>query len=293
MPTIDGIVSGFDTSGIIDSLLGFQQTQIDTFNSRKAEVATKQSSFKGIEAQLLTMQTSLGKLNRTVNSVFDARIASSSNEDVLVATAGSGAIISSYQLTVNSLATAQQLGSQGFETTNDQIAQGDYTFQVGDGTSQTISIDSGNNTVRGFVNAINEQVDDVSASIVFDQGTGSNRILLASRKTGANNTINVTNSTTPPGVLPDFSGPAVLEASDAVITLGAGAGAIVAQYESNTIDGLIQDVTLELTSADPNKTITVGVESDTETAIEAVNDFVATYNSLIEFIEEQSSFDSS
>ena len=45
--SIDGIVSGFDTSGIIDSLLGFQQKQIDTYNSRKAEVTTKQSSFKG------------------------------------------------------------------------------------------------------------------------------------------------------------------------------------------------------------------------------------------------------
>ena len=39
--SIDGIVSGFETSTIIESLLGFQQTQIDTFNSRKAEIATE------------------------------------------------------------------------------------------------------------------------------------------------------------------------------------------------------------------------------------------------------------
>lgn len=291
MFNIDGIVSGFDTTGIIDSLLGFQQRQIDTFNSRKAEVTTKQSSFKGIEAQLLTLQSSMGRLNRATNSVFDARVATSSNEDVLVATAGSGAISANYQLSVEQLATAHQIASQGFATTSDQIATGDVTFKVGDRSEQTITIDSSNNTLQGYVNAINEQVDDLNASIVFDQGTNSHRILLSSRHTGAANSITVTSAQDPlAGVLPDFSGPAVQPNLNAIVKLGSGIGAISAEYESNTVDGLIENVTLELSKADPGSTINISIEPDTEAAQEAVESFVADFNSIIEFIEAQTRY---
>ena len=104
MFSIDGIVSGFDTSGIIDSLLGFQQTQIDTFNLRRADIATEQTAFAGIEAQLLTLQSSIRTLNRPQASVFDVRSAVSSNEDVLSVVADGGATSGSFQLTVNQLA---------------------------------------------------------------------------------------------------------------------------------------------------------------------------------------------
>ena len=254
MFSIDGLVSGFDTTSIIESLLGFQQQQIDTFNSRKAEVATKQSSFKGIEAQLITLQTSLGRLNRTTSSVFDARTSSSTNEDVVTATAGSGAIPTSYQLSVDQLATAHQIASQGFTSTSDQIATGDITFKIGDRAAQTVTIDGSNNTLQGFVNTVNEQVDDLNASLIYDQASGSHRILITSELTGADNVINVTNNLDPlAGVLPDFSGPAVQPPLNSVVTLGSGVGAIQVEYDSNTVDGLIEDVTLELQKADPGK----------------------------------------
>jgi flagellar hook-associated protein 2 len=290
MFNIDGIASGFDTTTIIESLLGFQQQQIETFDSRKAEVTTEQTSFKGIEAQLLTLQSSLSRVNRNVNSVFDARTATSSNEDVVTATAGGRAIAASYQLTVEQLATAHQVASQGFSGT-DLVATGDVTFRVGDRDAKTITIDSSNNTLEGFVNAINDQVEDINASIVFDQATDSHRILLSSRHTGAENTISITSSQDPlTGVLPDFSGPAVQPPLNAVVRLGSGAGAILAEYESNTIDGLIDNVTLELNKAEPGTPVQVNVEADIESAQEAVEGFVQDFNAIIEFIDEQTRF---
>ncbi|OYP32361.1 flagellar filament capping protein FliD [Rhodopirellula sp. MGV] len=291
MFSIDGLVSGFDTTSIIDSLLAFQQRQIDTFNSRKAEVATKQTSFKGVEAQLLTLQSSLGRLNRATASVFDARNTTTTNKDVVTATAGSGAIATNYQLSVDQLATAHQIASQGFSSTSDQIGTGEISFKVGNNAAQTITIDSSNNTLQGFVNTINEQVDDISASVVFDQASNSHRILLTSQHTGAENVINVTNNLDPlEGILPDFTGPAVQPPLNAIITLGSGLGAIQAQYDSNTVDGLIEDVTLELKKADPGSVITIGVEEDVETAKEAVTDFVEDFNSIIDFITEQTRY---
>lgn len=291
MFNIDGIVSGFDTSGIIDSLLGFQQRQIDTFNTRKAEVATKQTIYKGIEAQLVTLQSSLGRLNRATNSVFDTRSVSSTNEDVVTATAGNGAIAANYQISIEQLATSHQIASQGFTSTSAQIATGDVTFKVGDRSEQTITIDASNNTLQGFVNTVNEQVEDLNASIIFDQAAGSHRILLSSRHSGAANTIAVTSAQDPlTGILPDFTGPAVQPPLNAIVKLGSGVGAISAEYESNTVDGLIDNVTLELNKADPGSVVSIDVEPDTETAKEAVEDFVNNFNAIVEFIDAQSKF---
>lgn len=290
MFNIDGIVSGFDTSSIIESLLGFQQKQIDTFNSRKAEVTTKQTSFKGIEAQLLTLQGSLSRLNRNVNSVFDGRIATSSKDDVVTATAGSRAIAANYQLTVEQLATAHQVASQGFNST-DLIATGDVTLRVGDRDAKTITIDSSNNTLEGFVNTINDQVEDVNASIVFDQATDSHRVLLSSRHTGAENTISVMSAQDPmDGVLPDFSGPAVQPPLNAIVKLGSGIGAISAEYQSNIVDGLIDNVTLQLNKADPGSSVSIAIEPDIESAQEAVEGFVEDFNSIVDFIDDQTRY---
>ena len=292
MFNIDGIVSGFDTTSIIESLLGFQQQQIDSFNSRKAEVTTKQTSFKGIEAQLVTLQTSATRLNRTVNSVFDSRLAETSNDDIVAATASNGAITSSYQITVEQLATAHQVASQGFSSTTDQIATGEISFKVGDRPEQTITINESNNTLQSFVNTVNEQVDDINASVIYDQASGTHRILLSSKHTGLTNTISVTSAQDPlTGVLPDFSGPAVQPPLNAIVKLGSGSGAISAEYESNTVDGLIENVTLELKKADPGNVVNIEIDADTEAAKEAVQGFADNFNSIVEFIEAQTRFD--
>lgn len=288
MFSIDGLVSGFDTTSIINSLLEFQASEVGILNSRKAEIATRQSAFGGIEAQLVALQGALGRLNR-VSSVFDARTASSSNEDVLTAVASSDATPGSYSLTVNSLATAEQLGSQGFSSENAEIGTGEVTLRIGSQETTTITIDETNNNLTDFVNAINAQSDDVSASIVFDQGADSYRVLLTSSETGAENAIEFTANLTG-GDVPDFSGPAVQEATDASVTLGSGPGAITASYSSNQIDGLISGVTIDLNAVETTNPVTITVGSDTAGAVDAVEDFVDAYNSVISFIDDQTAF---
>jgi flagellar hook-associated protein 2 len=289
--TIDGIASGFDTTSIIESLVGFQDAQIGTFNQRKADVASEQTAFKGIEAQLITLQSTLGKLGRSRSSVFSVKTATSSNEDVLQVAAGSKASPGTYNLSVESLATANQIGSQGFTSSSDTLATGEITIALGNSAATTITIDETNNTLSGVVEAINENVEDVNASIIFDQGADSYRVLLSGNETGAENTISITSNPTDGGTTLDFSGTAIQEAANAVVKLGSGPGAITASYSSNIVDGLIDDVTLDLKSADPGTNITVNIANDNEAAKEAVRGFVDSFNAAITFIDNQTSFD--
>lgn len=289
--SIDGLVSGFDTTSVIESLLGFQQNQIDTLNVRKQGILTEQSAVKGIEAQILSLQSSLATLSRTSNSVFNSKVATSSNEDVIAVAASGGANAGTYQLTVNALASAHQIASQGFESASSTIATGTISIGTGSGSQKTITIDASNNNLTSLADAINEQVTDVSAGIVFDQANSQYRLLLTSNKTGTDNTINITNNLDAgTGTVPDFTGPAVQEASNAQVALGTGPGAITAEFSSNEIDGLLEDVTLSLKSAQPGTLITIDVASDPAVATESIEKFVTDFNSLMTFIDDQTRF---
>ena len=296
MFSIDGLVSGLDTTSIIEGLVSLQKSQVDRLNVKKSEILTEQAAFQGVEARLLSLKSSMSRLNRSTGSVFDQTTASSSDESILTVTSESKAIPGSYNVRVNSLARAHQIGSQGFSDPSTTISTGTISFQVGDRSATEITIDTSNNTVDGLVNAINTQSDDVSASIVYDQGNSAHRILLTSKYTGEANEISVTNNLiTPTGseVLPDFSGAAIQDATNAQLQLGSGAGAIVAEYDSNVIDGLIDNVTLNLESADASKDINLKVTRDTESAKIAIEGFVENYNSMIQYIDDQTAFNTS
>lgn len=293
MFSIDGLVSGLDTTSIIEGLVSLQEAQVDRLNVRKNEIVTQQTAFQGIEARLLSLRSSMGRLNRSTSSVFEQNQVTSSDEDALTAKASSSAAAGSYSMRVISLAKAHQLGSAGFDSSLSSISQGTIEFKVGDRPPTQITIDDSNNTIDGLVNAINTQSDDVSASIIHDQANNADRILLTSKHTGEANEIVVTNNLAPGSasvIRPDFSGIAIQEAQNATIQLGSGAGAITAEYESNTVDGLIEGVTLNLAKADVDKEITIDVARNTETARETIEAFVEEYNSLISFIDEQTQF---
>ncbi len=293
MFSIDGLVSGLDTTSIIEGLISIQQSQVDRLNGRKNEILTKQTAFQGIEARVLSMRSSMSQLNRSNTSVFERTSGTSSDESILTVTSGNKAIEGSYVVRVNSLAKAHQMGSQGFDDDSSTITNGTISFQVGDRPASEITIDESNNTIDGLIDAINTQSDDISASVVYDQANQANRILLTSRYTGESNQITVTNNlaaSSGSATQPDFSGLAIQEASNAAIQLGSGAGAIVAEYDTNSVDGLIANVTLDLHKVDVDQDVTINISKDTEAAATAIKGFVEEYNSLINFIDEQTQF---
>ena len=295
MFSIDGLVSGLDTASIIEGLVSLQQNQVDRLTARQSEIATEQAAFQGIEARVLSLRANISSLNRSTSSVFERAAGTSSDEALLTVSADSGATEGAYLIRVNSLARANQIGSQGFDSDSSTLPTGEISFAVGDRPATNITIDDSNNTVAGLVEAINSNSNDVSASIVFDQGNSANRILLTSVHTGAANEITVENnlaSAAGTETRPDFTGLPIQEATNAQIQLGSGAGAIVAEYQTNTVEGLIENVTLNLQAADVDREVNVRISRDTEPARNAVQNFVDEYNSLIDFIDAQTAFDS-
>jgi flagellar hook-associated protein 2 len=212
MVSIDGLVSGLDTTSIINALLKVHQTKIDLLNAQKSKLSAQQQAFKSIEAHLLTLQSSTTLLASSVLGVFRGRVATVSDETILKAAPQRNAPAGSYQLTVLQLARNHQLASQGYASPQSKITQGTLQIRVGTGTAATITIDSSNDTLEGLAAAINAAGVGVQASLIHDGSDDSTqpyRLLLSAVATGAANKIEITNNLgadTGDAVRPVFAG---------------------------------------------------------------------------------------
>lgn len=295
MITIDGLNSGLDTESIVQGLLEIQQTQISRISLKKEAALSKQAAYRSFEVQLVTFRSAAARLGRSQNSPLEARSVSVSDSDALVASATSKAAKGLYSITVDQLAQAHQVASQGYSDADSEITQGILSIRQGSGTAADIVIDATNNTLQGLADSINLADVGVTASIVSDGSDTGTRLLLSSEKTGIDNGITVTNNlATDSGnaVQPsfDFNNP-VQAAQNSIVKLGSGAGALEVQNSTNRVEGLIAGVTLDLVEADSSKPISIRVEQNTETGVDAVQGFVDSYNSMIDFIAAQTRFD--
>ncbi len=68
-------------------------------------------------------------------------------------------------------------------------------------------------------------------------------------------------------------------------------GSIDVTRSSNTVDDLVEGVTLNLLASAPGTTITVHVERDLEEVRKVIDNFVDAYNDLQDFVEEQQAYD--
>jgi flagellar hook-associated protein 2 len=187
--SVGGLISGLNTSQIIQGLLAVQQQQITAVQSRQSAVQAQETAYKALQAQLLGLQSGVGQLAQSTNGPFDGRTATSSNPDVLTAAASSSAAAGVYALTVGSLAQANEIDSQGFAGPTSPITTGTLTVGGG-GKTATITIDNTNNTLQGLASAVNAAGVGVSATVLNTGAAGQPyRLLLTATQTGTANAI--------------------------------------------------------------------------------------------------------
>lgn len=294
--TIDGLVSGLDTESIVNGLLEIQQQQLDRIELKRADVLAEKSTFAQLEAQLLTFRSNVSRLARVQTSPFEKNLVTVSDEAVLSATASAKAVNGVYRLTVDSVAKAHQIATGGFADTDSEITQGTLEIRIGSGDLQTITVDSTNNTLSGLAESINSANIGVTASIIQDAGAGATpyKLLLTAKATGADQAVTITNNLAADSgnaVKPvfDFANP-VQAAANAQVTLGSGAGAITVESDTNQFTNLIDGVTIDVLNTSAGQEVTLTVAQDNDATVDAVQDLVDSFNSVMEFIDTQSAY---
>ncbi|HHM04481.1 MAG TPA: hypothetical protein ENJ19_01900 [Gammaproteobacteria bacterium] len=178
-----GLFTGIDTQGIIQQLLAVERQPLQALTVKKADFEAKISSYGSIKSALSSLKDVVKTLT---TDQLQNKTASSSDSSKLTVSADSSAANGSYEIEIDTLATAQSIysGTFAFQTSEvadlSVVSSQKIKIQLGNGTAKEITVDSSNNTLTGVKDAINAAAAGVNASIInagFDVTASNNQIV--------------------------------------------------------------------------------------------------------------------
>jgi flagellar hook-associated protein 2 len=166
---IDGLVSGLDTSGILDALTVYRQAPINAALGRIEAANERRDILSEINKKVLTFQRAAQNLR--FPSSFQRSTVTSSNENLLRATGAGGSLTGSFQFLPVQTAAASQFVSSGV-TDPDRSAVsangGTISLELGDARVRRETDLSRINGGRGFDRGSLRITDDTGATAVVD-----------------------------------------------------------------------------------------------------------------------------
>lgn len=290
-----GVGSGLDLEDTVQQLVQAERMPEEQRINRNAERAEEQLSALGKLRQVAD-EFSGGIDGLTDLSAFTQMNAESSDPDLFTAEAEEDAPAGSFSVQVDQLAQSQRIASEGYDEPDSEIGTGTLTLETGDGEFDVV-IDEDNNTVEAIRDEINTAAGndgDVTASLFnTDEGV---RLVLESEGTGEENAVEISSSGGDGGLASLEFDPEDPDSSDMeVIREAQDAVAFVDGFEQrsadNTLDDVIEGVSINLQSADEDAVETLDISRDEQGARESIQQFVDGYNQLIGQMNELTDFD--
>jgi len=279
--------STLDVNSLVSALVTAKTAaQASTLANQQSSDNTTLSAIGQMKSALTALQNSLTSTGLSDGSIFTQLGATMSGTGI-TATTSTGTAAGSYSVSVQKIATANQISS-GAYASGATLGTGTVTIGVGSG-SMTVNLDSTNNTLAGLASAINASTSNpgVTASVVT--AANGQHLVLTSTQTGAANTVTVAAGTGVDAGLNTASFTQVTTGQDAQLTISGN----TVTSASNNVTGALTGVTLSLTSASVGTTQTLSVATNTSAITSAVQGFANAYNGWISTQKSLSSYDAS
>lgn len=182
---IPGLGSGINTDQTIEALIAVERKRLVPVQSQKSERQIELESFTLVKGELEKIQESAKTL--AARAIWEGKIVESSDENVVKATATSGAKPGKYTMIVDKLALNHQIASQAYESQDVQVGTGRFKITVGEGAPINITVDQTNNTLSGLKDAINTAGGQEVQAAIIKTGNREKpyQLVLTSQKTGA------------------------------------------------------------------------------------------------------------
>ncbi len=307
-PLLTGSFSGLDTAAIIEASLAVKRIPIDRLENKISQNDTRIAAFNEFKILLSSLQSAVDGLRSppgsvgVLSNVFEQKAAFVSSDtstaatEILGATATNSADAGVYDIVVQQIAEAHKVsGSTLADVATALGVTETITVGLAGGTTADIDITS-DMTATDVVYAINavSGTTGVRAS-ALKIADGDYRVVLTAEET--NKAIEITGD----------SGGATLAALNVSADNGASYTevlqapqpaqltldgiATVIERDSNEIDDLIDNVTIDLFKAEVGTTVTLEIESDLSAARAQIDEFVTAYNDVKSFLLSQQEVD--
>jgi len=133
-----GIGSGLNVTDLVSKLMAAESAPLTSYDTKTGVYQGKLKAYGQVSSAVTSFKSALSTLNST--STFSALSTTSSNADLMSASASTGAVPGKYKINVTQLAQAQSLMTTGQASNSKQIGDGSkttLTFQFGSVTGGT------------------------------------------------------------------------------------------------------------------------------------------------------------
>lgn len=284
---ITGISSGIDWGSIIDTMMENKRAVEEQWYEEQEQLDTRALLYEELASNLSSLQGSLDPLKResTFLSKSVAVTPTSGTAEPVVVTASPEAEIGRFNIDVTSVASNHRVAGVRYDDANAALGlEGSFDLSVGDFTvTVDVSSEQSLKDVAGTVNAaVAQQAEEAEIAPPLSARVLDNTLIFEARQTGSENVLSVTDSD---GLLAnlgivDGTGNftnVLQEPADAQITLDG----LDVTRSSNTIDDLIEGVTIEVTAPGSAQ---VDVSLDAEPAVTGVKSMLEAYNETLDWI---------
>jgi flagellar hook-associated protein 2 len=281
-----GVGSGLDVAGLVKKLVEAEgapkSLQLD---KEEAKVQAKLSALGSLRSALASFRDTVTVLKSA--SKFQGRQATVSIPDFFGAVATTTAVPGNYAVEVDQLASAHKLQSGPYAAATTVVGTGTLRIVTG-GVTFDIAIGAEDNTLDGIAAAINQSAAGAKVQATVISGSGAARLTITGRNTGAANALTITQSGGDGGLAPLVAGLTPLAtALDARVFIDG----VLATSATNTISGAIAGVDLTLNAVnDDGDTTALTIGYDRTAARKTLDDFVKSYNTLVDALKTLTSY---
>lgn len=274
-------LTSLDPQNLATQLAGYDIAAMQTALKKQTNsLAAQKAALTALRTAMSDFRTALTGLNKTDSGMLQ-NVATTNVEGVATVTAGSKAQKGTYNLFVEQLASAHQIAFDDMTDESIKNATGTMTITI-NGKSMDVEMD-GLESMSDLTKKINTNNDKdapgVTASLIRTDGKVS--LMLSSDESGADNIVELDTSKMDQASAQKFSvSETITKAQNAKFRLGDSTKTY--ESSSNTLDKLIDGVTIELTKAqkDGDEPLRINIGVDNTATKEQMQSFVDAFNTL-------------
>lgn len=282
--TIEGLGDGTDWGELIDATIEAEKYELERYEADLEEAEAAVELLTALDEEVLALSTTLQAMDEMDEFL---EYSGTVSDDGATVTVEDGADEGSYNLVINQLAQKDVWVAESMDlsSTSSAITNSNASMTLSyAGTDYDISVTAGT-TAQELVDQINSDPDlddKITASLVYDGS--SYHLKFTGEDTGADNNVSINmNFSGDDGTLSSGDFTNTLTAQNAQLKVDgypSGADEWI-ERDSNTVDDVIDNMTLNLNSTTDSEGLTISVAYDTESMVATIESFVSEVNQIL------------
>lgn len=262
--------------GMVEKLVEVQKIPLKSAQKRKEQTIAEKKEVETLNGLLSELDGTLTNL-KTRYDFYKLKL-DSSHPDIVDGTVSAGALLGTYEMEVRAMARSEKELAYGFPDKDETpVGFGFMLIERDDGQEVEIEVEP-YTTLQELANQINDSDAGVKAMVINTKYyPDAYRLLVVSEQSGKEAQIYLDEDTT------------FLEFKEQVTgrNLDVLFEDVPVTDEDNTLDELIDGVTLSVRRSEPGTRIQISVVHDLDATVEGIKNFVDKYNSVANFINGQ------